>query len=169
MAACCGTYAVTQEKYQSLSPVQLFAAPRTEAHQDPLSVEFSGQEYRSGLPCPSPGDRPHPGTEPGSPSLRTDSSLSEPPGTRGPCSEGPAPGAVPCRVVWRCSTLFLPWAWQTVQPVLDFKPRSRVRAGLRLQRPLRSTPSWPGLAHLSGDVVSSRGCLAVFSTLHPSS
>ena len=30
-------------------------------------MEFSRQEYWSGLPCPSPGDLPHPGIEPGSP------------------------------------------------------------------------------------------------------
>ena len=33
---------------------------------------FSRQEYRSGLPFPSPGDLPNPGIEPGSPSLQTD-------------------------------------------------------------------------------------------------
>ena len=35
----------------------------------PLSMGFSGQEYWSGLPCPSPGDLPNPGIEPGSPAL----------------------------------------------------------------------------------------------------
>ena len=39
----------------------------TIACQAPLSLGFSRQEYRSGLPCPSPGDLPHPETEPGSP------------------------------------------------------------------------------------------------------
>ena len=34
--------------------------------QAPLSMEFSKQEYRSGLPFPSPGDFPHPGIKPGS-------------------------------------------------------------------------------------------------------
>ena len=29
-----------------------------------LSMEFSGQEYWSGLPCPPPGDLPNPGIEP---------------------------------------------------------------------------------------------------------
>ena len=32
--------------------------------QAPLSLGFSRQEYRSGLPCPPPGDLPAPGTEP---------------------------------------------------------------------------------------------------------
>ena len=59
---------------------QLFAALWTVAHQAPLSLEFSRQEYWSGLPFPSPGDRPDPGTEPGSPALQADSLPSEPPG-----------------------------------------------------------------------------------------
>ena len=29
-----------------------------------LSIGFSRQEYRSGLPCPSPGDLPKPGIKP---------------------------------------------------------------------------------------------------------
>ena len=36
----------------------------TLAHQAPLSVEFSRQEYWSGLPCPLPGDLPNLGVEP---------------------------------------------------------------------------------------------------------
>ena len=40
---------------------------------------FSRQEYWSGLPFPSPGDLPHPGTEPGSSALQADSLLAEPP------------------------------------------------------------------------------------------
>ena len=46
------------------SCVQLFATPWTVACQAPLSMEFLRQEYWSGLPCPSPGDLPNPGTEP---------------------------------------------------------------------------------------------------------
>ena len=46
----------------------------------PLSMEFSRQEYWSGLPVPSPGDLSNPGTEPRSPALQADSLLSEPPG-----------------------------------------------------------------------------------------
>jgi len=38
--------------------------PWTVAHQAPLSMEFSRQEYWSGLPFPSPGDLPNPGIEP---------------------------------------------------------------------------------------------------------
>ena len=41
-------------------------APWTVARQAPLSMEFSRQEYWSGLPFPPPGDLPHPGIEPAS-------------------------------------------------------------------------------------------------------
>ena len=43
------------------------ATPRIVAHQAPLSMGFSGQEYRSGLPFPSPGDLPDLGIKPRSP------------------------------------------------------------------------------------------------------
>ena len=36
----------------------------TIAHQAPLPMGFSRQEYWNGLPCPSPGDLPDPGIEP---------------------------------------------------------------------------------------------------------
>ena len=41
----------------------------TEAHQASLSMEFSRQEYESGLPFPPPGDLPDPGIEPACPAL----------------------------------------------------------------------------------------------------
>ena len=44
---------------------------------------FSRQKYWSGLPCSSPGDIPHPGIEPRSPTLQVDSLLFEPPGKPG--------------------------------------------------------------------------------------
>ena len=50
----------------------------TVAHQSPLSMGFSRQEYWSGLPSPPPGGLPDPGTEPGSPVLQADSLPSEP-------------------------------------------------------------------------------------------
>ena len=46
------------------SHVQLSVTIWTVAHQAPLSMEFSRQEYWSGLPCPPPGDLPNPGIEP---------------------------------------------------------------------------------------------------------
>ena len=42
---------------QSLSPIRVFATPGTVAHQAPQSMEFSKQEYWSGLPFPSPMQR----------------------------------------------------------------------------------------------------------------
>ena len=48
------------------SHVWLSAAPCTVAHQTPLSVEFSRQEYWSGLSRSPPGDLPDPGIEPSS-------------------------------------------------------------------------------------------------------
>ena len=41
-----------------------FVTPWTTAHQVPLSMGFSRQEYWSGLPFPSPGDLPDPGIKP---------------------------------------------------------------------------------------------------------
>ena len=49
------------------------------AHQAPLSMGFSRQEYWSGLSCLPLGDLPNPGIEPRSPALQTDSLPSEPP------------------------------------------------------------------------------------------
>ena len=57
-------------KVTSLSRVRLFVTPWTLAHQAPPSMGFSGQEYWSGLPFPSPGDLPDPGIEPRSPALQ---------------------------------------------------------------------------------------------------
>ena len=42
----------------------LVANPMDCGHQTPLSRGFPRQEYWSGLPCPPPGDLPHPGIEP---------------------------------------------------------------------------------------------------------
>ena len=63
-----------------LSRVQLFPIPWTVTYQAPPSMEFSRQEYWSGLPFPSPGDLPNPGIEPRSPALQADTLPSEPPG-----------------------------------------------------------------------------------------
>ena len=52
---------------------QLFVTPWTVSHQASLSMEFSRQEYWSGLPFPSAGDLPDPGIESASPALQVDS------------------------------------------------------------------------------------------------
>ena len=46
---------------QYFSPVRLFVIPWTVAYLAPLSMEFSRQEYWSGLPFPTLGDLPNPG------------------------------------------------------------------------------------------------------------
>ena len=46
------------------SHVQLFATLLIVAHQAPLSLGFSRQEYWNGLPCPPPRDLRDPGIEP---------------------------------------------------------------------------------------------------------
>ena len=51
------------------SHVRLFATLWTIAHQAPLSLGFSKQEYQRGLPRPPPGDLPNLGIEPASPVL----------------------------------------------------------------------------------------------------
>ena len=62
--------------------------PWTVAYKAPLSMEFSRQEYWSGLPFLSPRDLPDPGIKPGSPALQAGALASEPPGkprnSRGP-------------------------------------------------------------------------------------
>ena len=68
---------------QLLCCVWLFATPWPIAHQAPLSMGFSRQEYWSGLPFPSPGDLHNPGiksTSPASPALTGRFFTTEPPG-----------------------------------------------------------------------------------------
>ena len=67
-------------KVKSLSRVQLFSTPWTVAHQTPLPMEFSRQEYWSGLPFPILGDLPDPGIEPASLYWQADSLPLAPPG-----------------------------------------------------------------------------------------
>ena len=50
-----------------LSGVRLFATPQTVAHEAPMSMGFSRQEYWNGLPFPPHGDLPDPGMGPISP------------------------------------------------------------------------------------------------------
>ena len=47
-----------------VSHVRPLVTSRTVAHQAPMSMEFSRQEYWSGLPFPPLGDFPNPGIKP---------------------------------------------------------------------------------------------------------
>ena len=71
-------YIYIRKKVKSLSLVRFFVTPWTAAYQAPPSMGFSRQAYWSGLPFPSPGDLPDPGTEPRSPTLQADALTSEP-------------------------------------------------------------------------------------------
>ena len=62
----------------SCSVLLTFVTPLTAAYQDPRSMEFSRQEYWSGLPFPSSRDLSDPGIELRSPALQVDSLPSEP-------------------------------------------------------------------------------------------
>ena len=55
-----------QGTLKSLLQLQFFATLWTVAHQAPLSMGFSRQEYWSASPCPPPVDLPDPGIEPAS-------------------------------------------------------------------------------------------------------
>ena len=56
-------YALQACTLSLVSHVQLFVAPWTAAHEAPLSMGFSRQEYWSGLPCPPLGGLPDPGVK----------------------------------------------------------------------------------------------------------
>jgi len=71
-----------RKKVKSLTHFQLFVTPWTVVYQAPPSMEFSIQEYWSGLPFPSPENLPDPGIESGSPTLQVDALPSQQPGRR---------------------------------------------------------------------------------------
>ena len=60
---CFSVDAGKKVKVKSLCHVRLFGTLWIVARQAPLSMEFSRQEYWSGLPFPSPGDLPDPGSQ----------------------------------------------------------------------------------------------------------
>ena len=68
-----GVYALHACVLSGFSRVRLLATLRTVAHQAPLSMRFSRQEYWGGLPCPPPGDLPNPGIKPQFLALQVDS------------------------------------------------------------------------------------------------
>ena len=68
------------QSVQSLSLGCLLASSWTVAHQAPLSMEFSRQEYWSGSHSLLQGNHPDLRNELGSPALQAESLLSKPPG-----------------------------------------------------------------------------------------
>ena len=82
----------------------------TVACQAPLTVEFSSQEYWSGLPFPSSGDLPDPGIEPGSPAFQADSLPPEPAGSKEYLYESYILNFLP----FQCFDILEPfWSWTT--------------------------------------------------------
>ena len=73
-------YTVCGCVWHSCSIMSDLCDPWIVAHQTPLSIEFSRQEYWSGLPLLSPQDLPGPRIKPVSPALRADSLPAEPQG-----------------------------------------------------------------------------------------
>ena len=76
-------FMLSQKKMKVLVIQSNSAIPWTVGRQAPLSMEFSKQEYCSGLPFPFPGDLPFLGIKLESFTLQADSLPSEPPGNRG--------------------------------------------------------------------------------------
>ena len=73
----------------AVQPLNRVATPWTGAHQAPLSMEFSRQEYWSGVPFPFPGDLSDAGIEPRSPVLQADSLQSNQEGKPMSCNTFP--------------------------------------------------------------------------------
>ena len=63
-SGACSLYIDPGGHLHSQECLTLYDTPWTLARQAPLSVEFSRQEYWSGLPCPPPGDLADPGIKP---------------------------------------------------------------------------------------------------------
>ena len=94
------------EEVKLLSRVRLFATPWTV--QALPSMEFSRQEYWSGLPFPSPGDLPDRGIEPGFSTLQADALLSESSGNPNSFTEVLPFSTTPWQPFSRSSY----WQWQ---------------------------------------------------------
>ena len=75
-----GSFIISFARMRALSHVWFFETPWTVAHQAPLSMEFSRQQYWSRLPHPIPGDLPDWGIEAATPELVGRFFTTEPPG-----------------------------------------------------------------------------------------
>ena len=116
----------------------LFVTTWTVAHQAPLSMEFSRQEYWSGLPFPSSRDLPDSRIKPGSLTLQADSLPSEPLGKPHCVSKQSQTSKIPIffhdcleyskfftsvlKFLRWCISKFKNWKKQVVSPVCSFLP-----------------------------------------------
>ena len=94
-----------------------FLTPWTIAHQAPLFMEFSRQEYCSGLPCPPPGDLPNPAIKRRSPAAAAAKSLQSCPILCHPRDGSPPGSAVPgilqARTLeWVAISFSNAWKWK---------------------------------------------------------
>ena len=126
-----------------LSRVWLFANPWTVAHQAPLSMGFSKQNYWTVLPFPSPGYLPDPGIKPKSLAMKADSLPSEHEGS-------PNWEIVKDREAWRAADLgtlsdwtaqpqcnIALWSWVPPKEVKNSHPQGQVRVSYSLEK------QWP--------------------------
>ena len=88
---------------KSLSRIWLFVTPWTVACQASPSMEFSWQEYCSGLPFPSPRDLPNTGIDDKFHALQVDSLPSQPPRKPNLSDPGIEPGSPHCRRLYQLS------------------------------------------------------------------
>ena len=112
---------------------------------DPMDCSLPGfsihgifqAEYWSGLPFPSPGDLPHPGTEPGSPALQADSLPSEPPGK-------PWVRKIPWRRKWQPTPGILPGKSHGQRSLVGYNPwgRRRVKYHLVTEQQQQTLYTW---------------------------
>ena len=103
--------------------------PWTVARQVPLFMEFSRQEYWSGLPFPSPGYIPNPGIEPRSPALQVDSLLSESPGKPSEPPGSPAREETYILILRETEKLTMEFQWKMFAPWKKSydKPRQHIK------------------------------------------
>ena len=110
----------------------LFATPWIVAHQAPLSMGFSRQEYWSELSCPPLRDLLNPGIKPispVSPGLQAGSLPTDPPGKPKGCCQEPAREMPP--MTRSCRTRGTPWADPTHDKVMRRDLTSKVDQDLR--------------------------------------
>ena len=120
------------------SRVQLCVTPWTVACQAPLSMEFSKQEYWSGLSFPSPGDLPDPGMKLVPPAWQADSLLL--------CHLGS-----PCLFSILCQCQ-LPFPRHSAPPEGSWAMPTSEKYHLLLGRPHPHHVKWPELAHSGTDI-----------------
>ena len=145
--------------------VGLFATAWTVAHQAPLCLGSSRQEYWSGLPCPPPVDCPDPGIKPAS--LRSPASAGGFFTTRATCgsqgSQHAGQGGGNRALI--CTACRFPWCKHTT--VVNFEPR---HAAPDLGSGKRDTGGLPGRgapARAASSLSSTCQVAELFRTQHP--